>query len=188
MNQRDLIMSLSDKELKKQLYYSQLLFVFISLLVSFFFFHSLTDWLGLFSFDISEILTYGMTAGLIVVAIDLILMSILPKSAFDDGGINEKLFRSRTIYEIFEISLVVAICEELLFRGAIQTSFGLIFASILFAIVHVRYLKKPVLFISVVTVSFFLGYLYYVTNNLLVPMFAHFLIDFLLGLIIRFRK
>ncbi|UTW69753.1 CPBP family intramembrane metalloprotease [Anaerobacillus sp. HL2] len=83
---------------------------------------------------------------------------------------------------------MIAFAEELLFRGVIQTQFGIIPASILFAIIHFRYLRKPILFIITVSLSFFLGWLYLVTENLLVPIFTHFVIDFGLGCILSFRK
>src|SRR5699024_11474282 len=57
---------------------------------------------------------------------------------------------------------------ELLFRGVLQTTFGYIPASVIFALVHVRYLSKPVLLISVLLISFFIGYLFEVTGNLYV--------------------
>src|SRR5690625_1741473 len=114
-------------------------------------------------------------------------MVILPKKYFDDGGINERIFKNQSIFNIFIIALIVAVSEELLFRGLIQTIFGYFIASTLFALVHVRYLRKPVLLISVLLISFYLGYLYEITNNLFVTIFAHFIVDFLLGVIIRYN-
>ena len=73
----------------------------------------------------------------------------------------------------------------MLFRS---TTFGFVFASVLFAFVHYRYLRKPVLFISIVFVSFYLGFLFKLTENLLVTIVVHFIVDFLLGLIIRKQK
>jgi uncharacterized protein len=72
-----------------------------------------------------------------------------------------------------------------LFRGVIQTHFGLFVASIVFALLHVRYLEKWFLFVMVVLLSFFLGYIYQWTNSLWVTIFAHFLIDFILAIDIR---
>src|SRR5690625_6203293 len=44
----------------------------------------------------------------------------------DLGGLNEKLFKNSTLGEIFQISLLVSVCEEALFRGLLQTKFGLV--------------------------------------------------------------
>lgn len=188
MKQNELILQMDDKELKKQLIISQLFMGIIAFMISLFLFDSVFDWFQYVKWDIKEVAYYGILPGLIIVLLDLIIMTFIPKKYFDDGGINEKLFKNRSIIEIFQLALVVAICEELLFRGVIQTTFGLIIASVIFALVHVRYLKKPLLLGSVLFISFYIGYLFYLTENLLVTITAHFLIDFLLGLIIRFKK
>ena len=188
MKQSEIIKQLSDEELKKSLLFSQMIFIGLALLLSIFLFDDFFDWQLYFNWNSKEIIYYGILPGLIIVGIDFILMKIFPKTAFDDGGINERIFGQQSVLFIFIISLVVAISEELLFRGVIQVTFGYIFASLLFAVVHVRYLKKPVLFVSVVFISLFIGYLFEITENLIVTITAHFVVDFLLGLYIRFKK
>ncbi|MHA6251074.1 CPBP family intramembrane glutamic endopeptidase [Oceanobacillus sp. CAU 1775] len=166
----------------------QLLFLLIAIILSVFLFDNFSDWKNYFHWDLGEIFYYGILAGLLIVAIDFILMFILPASAFDDGGINERIFRNQSVANIFLIALLVAISEELLFRGVIQTTFGYVFASILFAVIHFRYLKKIVLFLSVVFISLFIGYIFILIENLVVTIVIHFIVDFLLGLYIRFKK
>lgn len=131
---------------------------------------------------------YGAVPALVIVVIDIILIWTVPRKYLDDGGINERIFQKQSISFIFIVALTVAISEELLFRGVIQTVFGYFVASTIFALVHLRYLKKPVLFISVVGISFLMGYLFEITGNLLVTITTHFIVDFLLGLVIRFIK
>nr|WP_153736292.1 type II CAAX endopeptidase family protein [Aquibacillus halophilus] len=179
---------MSDYQLKQQLLLSQFILFTLSLIASLFLFDSFKDWLDLFKWQPTQFILYGVLPGIIVILIDLFLMYNLPKKLYDDGGINEKIFKNRTVTEIFIISLVVAISEEMLFRGVIHTIFGYFFASILFALVHIRYLSKPVLLISILLLSFYLGYMYEITNNLFVTIIAHFIIDFFLALIIRFKK
>ena len=188
MKQSEIIKKLSDEELKKNLLFSQIIFIGLALLLSIFLFEDFSDWQLYFNWNIKEIIYYGVVPGLVIVGIDFILMEIFPKTTFDDGGINERIFGQQSISFIFIISFVVAISEELLFRGVIQVTFGYIFASLLFAVVHVRYLRKPVLFVSVLFVSLFIGYLFEITENLIVTITAHFVVDFLLGLYIRFKK
>ncbi|MFD1039502.1 CPBP family intramembrane glutamic endopeptidase [Virgibacillus byunsanensis] len=188
MKQSEIIKSLSDDELKRQLMLSQLLLIIISIVLSFFLFNKLTQWVNYFNWDIQEIFYYGVLSGLLVVLIDIVLIYTLPKRYYDDGGINKRIFKNRTIIDIFVIALIVSISEELLFRGVLQTSFGYIVASVIFAIVHIRYLKKPVLLISVLFVSFYIGYMFVVTENLFVTITAHFIVDFLLGILIRFQR
>ncbi len=140
---------------------------------------------GMIEFNWKDMILYGGGTACLIVLIDLLLMKILPENQLDDGGINERIFANLSLLHIVILSLVIAISEELLFRGVIQTNFGLFIASGLFAIIHVRYLAKPVLFISVVGISFMIGILFELTGNVLVTITAHFFIDFTMGCLIK---
>lgn len=188
MKQNDLIKQLSDRELNINLLLSQGIFLGIALLLSLFLFDRFSDWTTLFNWDIQEVIYFGVLPAIFIVGVDLLLVRLLPESAFDDGGINERIFANKSISFIFGISLLVAISEEILFRGVIQSTLGYIPASIIFAVVHFRYLRKPVLFMSTLGVSLLIGYLFLITGNLFVPITLHFIVDFLLGLFIRFKK
>ncbi|GLO66468.1 MULTISPECIES: CPBP family intramembrane glutamic endopeptidase [Oceanobacillus] len=188
MKQDEIIKQLSDKELRYQLVFSQILFLVISIVLSLILFPSWKVWLDYFDANVNEILLIGFGSAFIVIVFDIILMSVFPNESFDDGGINKRIFKKQPILFIIGFTLLVAICEELLFRGTIQTTFGYVFASLLFALVHIRYLKKTVLFLSIVLVSFFIGWIFERTENLLITITAHFIIDLVLGLIIRFKK
>lgn len=186
--QSDIIKQLSDHELKIQLVLSQSLLIFLSIILSYVLFDSLIDWFDYLKLSYFDILIYGVIPGLLIVTIDLVCMNILPKRLFDDGGINDRIFHNRSVADIFFLTLLVAIAEELLFRGVLQTSFGYLIASGLFVLVHFRYLKKPILLLSIILVSFYIGYIFVLTENLLVTITAHFVVDFIFGLVIRFRK
>src|SRR5699024_1375341 len=142
----------------------------------------------MFGLHFEEIFYYGVLFALALVIIEIILYNLIPKKHFDDGGINEKLFRNQSIVSIFFIALTVAVAEEFLFRGVIQTVFGYLFASSLFVLVHTRYLRKPVLLVLLIGTSFLIGYLFELTNNLIVTIIFHFVVDFTLGLYIKFNK
>jgi len=187
MKQADIVKQLSSAELKKSVLYTQLILFGLSLILSLFLFNTFTDWFNLFKLNMSEIFYYGVIPAIIVVLINIVLDGLIPKHYLDDGGINEKLFSGQSIFSIFIIAATVAIAEELLFRGVIQSTYGYIFASLLFALIHIRYLKKPVLLVAVVGMSFYIGYLYEITHNLNVTITAHFLIDFILGLLIKYK-
>ncbi|QHE52552.1 CPBP family intramembrane glutamic endopeptidase [Pontibacillus sp. HMF3514] len=186
-NQAEIIKQLSDRQVVNHLYLTQGIILAITVIASLFLFPSLTKWLDLWKYDVNEILIYGVSAGFIVLIIDVLLMIVLPKRFYDDGGINQKVFRNRPVLEILWIAFLVAFAEELLFRGVIHTTFGYITASIAFGFMHIRYLTKPVLLISVLLISFYLGWMFEVTSNLFVTITAHFMIDFILGLLIRFK-
>ena len=128
----------------------------------------------------------GFAAAAII--LDLIVSRIVPEEATDDGGINERLFRERPVWHIVAIALIVSICEELLFRGAIQHTLGIYWTSIVFAAIHVRYLKHWIPTAMVFGISYGLGYIYQYTESLWAPITAHFIIDLIMGLILRYRR
>lgn len=188
MKRTDLVKQLSTKELTKAVFSSQLLFFFISIML---YAILIRDWKtlkSLFHLNVEQIFYFGVLFGLTLVVIEIILYNIIPKKHLDDGGINEKLFKNQSIIAIFFIALTVAIVEEFLFRGVIQTAFGFIFASSLFVIVHTRYLRKPILLLLIIITSFLIGYLFLLTNNLLVTITFHFVVDFSLGLFIKYKR
>lgn len=182
----EIISELTDRELLFHLYATQLLLFGISLVLGFILFDHFSFFRHIRLADVN-ILTIGASAGIVVAVVDLLLMKWLPTSYYDDGGLNEKIFRNKSIIHIAFIAFIVAFSEELLFRGIIQAKFGLIAASILFAGVHYRYLFNWFLFVDIVLLSFFIGVVFLVTNNLAVTIMMHFMIDFLLGIYMRWN-
>lgn len=184
----EIIKELSDKDLLFHLYATQLLLLAISAILGFILFNDFSSFFDLYFWEDLNILYIGAGAGIAVVLADLLLMKIVPASYYDDGGINERIFRKRNPLHIAVIAAIVAFCEELLFRGVIQTHFGLLVSSIIFAAVHYRYLFNWFLFVNIIVLSFLIGIIYLKTGNLAVTIVMHFLIDFLLGISIRYRK
>lgn len=135
-----------------------------------------------------EFALWGAGLAAAVLAVDLAISRFVPEEAADDGGVNEKLFKARPLWHIALISFVVAICEELLFRGAIQHAIGPYWTSIAFAAIHVRYLRHWVPTGLVFSISYGLGWIMEETGTLWAPIVAHFLIDLIMGCIIRFRR
>ncbi|WP_347549811.1 type II CAAX endopeptidase family protein [Pseudalkalibacillus hwajinpoensis] len=183
--QAELVRKLSDRELLLNVYLTQGILLILTGVIGgllyreWWFFDEITE------INWTEMLFLGGGLALVVILVDSLLMIWLPEEMLDDGGINERIFKEISVLHIFFLSLIIAICEELLFRGVIQTHFGLFIASGLFAVIHIRYLTKPVLFTSVVGISFMLGVLYEWTGNVLVTITAHFLIDFTMGCLIK---
>lgn len=186
--QKEIINQLTDRQLILNLYFSQFIIFISAIFLSYLFLNGPRDLIPLFKWNDEKIITIGGSLGVIVFFIDVLLMKVLPPSYYDDGGINERVFANRSIFFIILFSGVVAVSEELLFRGVIQTAFGLIVASIIFALVHYRYLFHWFLFLNVFLLSFLFDYVYQETNNLLITMFMHFLINCLLGIYLSFRK
>lgn len=128
----------------------------------------------------------ALCLAIVIIIVELLLVYSLPKRFFDDGGINQKLFANRPVWHIFLIVAIVALSEEILFRMVIQTKLGLFYASVIFSLIHIRYLRKWVMFSIVFLVSLSLGWLYDWTGSIVSPIICHFLIDFVLALFIRY--
>ncbi|HET7629228.1 MAG TPA: CPBP family intramembrane glutamic endopeptidase [Bacillales bacterium] len=186
-SQAEKIRQLSDHELIINLYVTQLLLAAVTVILAFLFF----DYPG----DIGEwirwrplaIVMYGGGFALLVLLLDWFLTVTVPDELYSDGGVNERIFSALSVPHIFVAALVIAVVEECLFRGVLQVQFGIVFASALFAVLHIRYLRKVVLFFVTVVLSFMLGWLFLVTHNLLATIFAHFVIDFVLGVTVHFH-
>src|SRR5690606_27116232 len=126
----------------------------------------LSSFLEIFKINPREIfLIGGGTAGIVII-FDLCMMKFLPKSMYDDGGINERIFQQRNILHILFLCVLISVTEEILFRGILQSHFGIYIASLIFALLHIRYLNKWLLLVSVVLISFLLGIVFEITNNL----------------------
>lgn len=147
-------------------------------------------WQGRFSLDLWRVESWttwlwGIAFGLCIVFLDLALTRLFPAWMTDDSGINEKLFRKRTVWHIFVMTLVVAFSEELLFRGALQPVIGIFWTSVVFTLIHFRYLKQWVMTVFVFMISLGFGGLVLVTHSIMASTVAHFVVDFILGILLR---
>ncbi|WP_123040835.1 CPBP family intramembrane glutamic endopeptidase [Cohnella candidum] len=135
-----------------------------------------------------EFALWGAGLAAVVLVVDVAISRWVPDEASDDGGVNERIFLKRPVWHIALIALVVSICEELLFRGAVQHAIGAYWTSIVFAAIHVRYLRHWIPTGLVFSISYGLGWIYILTGTIWAPIAAHFLVDLIMGLIIRFRR
>ncbi|MCD9021239.1 type II CAAX endopeptidase family protein [Cohnella silvisoli] len=131
---------------------------------------------------------WGAGLAIVVLLFDLGISRFVPEEASDDGGVNDRIFSTRAIWHIAVISLVVSLCEEILFRGAIQYAIGPYWTSIIFAAIHVRYLRHWIPTGLVFSISYGLGWIMIHTGTLWAPILAHFLVDLVMGCIIRLRR
>ncbi len=84
------------------------------------------------------------------------------------------LFTNTSLPDIFVISALAGISEELLFRGIIQPQFGIVWASVIFGILHCL---SPAYFVIATIMGFYLGFLKDYYHSILVPMQLHFMYD-----------
>ncbi len=142
---------------------------------------------GLFAWGKGEIWVAGLIFGLVFVGLNAAITWLVPQKWLDDGGINEALFHNRSVFHIGVIALLVSLAEELLFRGAIQYWLGVLGTSLLFTLIHFRYLRRWLMVLLLFLVSLGLGLITDYYNSLLPAVVAHFTVDFILGIFIRFR-
>ncbi len=185
--QSEIIKDISDKELSFHLYLTQVILLVISTIIGIFIIKDWTSFLNQFQFTPS-IFTVGLCSGFVVVLLDLLLMRVVPKRYYDDGGVNERIFKNRSVPSIVLLSAMIAVSEELLFRGILQYHFGIIIASIIFAIIHFRYWAHWFLIINVMVLSFVIGAIYHWTENIWVTIMMHFIIDCFLGIYIKYTQ
>ncbi|MEW9699028.1 lysostaphin resistance A-like protein [Paenibacillus sp. SI8] len=178
---------LNDRALLLNLYITQLLTLIIGMIIVLF--QSNNKILSIFQISGGwKIPIWGCLFAIVVLGVDVLISRWIPKEVSDDGGINEMLFGRRAIWHIVLISLIVSICEELLFRGALQYWWGPYWTSIVFAAIHIRYLQHWLMTGMVFGISYGLGWIYQQTGSLWTPIIAHFIIDVVMGCILRFSK
>jgi uncharacterized protein len=180
------IHEISDRTLLINLYITQLLTIALGVIIIIF--QKSNNVYHLQASSIAIILIWGIGYAGVFLGVNMILSRFVPEEVSDDGGVNEKLFGNRPLWHILVISAIVAICEEVLFRGAIQHAFGPYWTSILFAAIHIRYLQHWIMTALVFGVSYGLGWIYIQTGSLLTPIVAHLVIDLVMGCMIRLRK
>ena len=96
----------------------------------------------------------------------------------------DEMFSSRSVAQFATVATLAGVGEELLFRGALQSVFGswtnpaigIVISSLLFGLAHAL---SKLYFIFAVAVGVFLGWLTLRYNDLVAPMVAHGLYDFL---------
>jgi uncharacterized protein len=180
------ISDLNDRSLLLNLYFTQTLSLIIALIITLFQRHRFWTF---FSTDGGwKIVYWGIGLAIAVLLVDFAVGRWVPEEVTDDGGVNKRIFGQRPLWHIACISAVVAVCEEMLFRGAIQASWGAYWTSILFAAIHIRYLRHWLMTGLVFSISYGLGWVYVHTGTLWTPIIAHFTIDFVLGVILKYSK
>ncbi|QIC04510.1 CPBP family intramembrane metalloprotease [Brevibacillus sp. 7WMA2] len=186
MNRKNELDQLDDRTLLLNLWLTQGIVLLIALLGSWFLYTKTEFWQLLLTMHPSY-LGYAVLLIVLVVASNIIIEKTVPPSWIDDGGMNERIFRSLSIPTTFLLCVAVGISEEWLFRGVIHELIGNVWTSILFTAIHFRYLQKPILIGMVFLTSYLLGILFTWTNSLITVMFVHATINFVLALFLKYK-
>ncbi len=95
----------------------------------------------------------------------------------------KKIFSHLNLFDLFMISLLAGIGEEMFFRGVLQTKFGIIAASMLFGLAHC--ISVPYVVVTTI-MGFYIGIIFQLSGSLLVPIHLHFLYDLSALLYLRY--
>ncbi|PIC77593.1 CPBP family intramembrane metalloprotease [Sporosarcina sp. P19] len=147
---------------------------------------------SLLSFDepIESIVITGI-ASIALLLFGVVLTFIIPSNYIDDMN---KTYQDGTLSSLIIFMFLVALFEELLFRGIIQNLFfvytghqwvAILSTTVLFLVFHIQYYKKPMMLLNITIPSLVFGWVYFKTNNLLVPVFVHSIMN--LGTTIMFK-
>ena len=97
------------------------------------------------------------------------------------------LFSESTLLDIVIIAVVSGFCEEILFRGVIQSTLGILTASILFAFGHFAGPKYIVYVFWSFAAGLIFGWLALATGSLWTPVMAHMACNFLSLTVLRYK-
>ncbi|NLP44985.1 MAG: CPBP family intramembrane metalloprotease [Peptococcaceae bacterium] len=114
----------------------------------------------------------------LLLLIQLIFLKFVSKERLFDP-VNMYLLQNFSLKELLIIFFTGAISEELLFRATIQPKVGIAIGSLIFTIVHFRYLNKIFILIEVFIIGVILGISYHLTSSIWVPVFCHFFVNLL---------
>ena len=131
------------------------------------------QWIGLLPSEISLADFGWLLAGLICAFIVLFaFIKLIPMKMMYDP--NVRLLADSFSMKFLGVYFIPnAFYEELLFRGALQPLLGLVPASLIFALVHISYYKKPVLLVEAFCQGLILGLMFQLTGSVWITTIAH---------------
>ena len=131
-------------------------------------------WIGLWPIAKSTIAWVWLIPGTIIpLLLVLLLFKLVPSM---DYLYDENI---RTLADLYSLAFMVpyflinAFMEEIIFRGALQCTIGLLPTAILFTVVHVSYYKKPLMLAHVFLMGLMIGVLFLLTESLWICTIAH---------------
>lgn len=98
------------------------------------------------------------------------------------------LFAQLKLGDILLIAASTGFCEEIFFRGVLQSELGLFSSSLLFGIIHCASLVMLPYALWTFAAGIFLGYLYIWTGSLWAPILAHGINNFIVIAYFKYRK
>lgn len=134
--------------------------------------------------DIRTVLIYSFGGSTLLIIIQLLFIKLVSMERLHEE-INILIFEKLTYIELLFVFLLGAAIEEFLFRLVIQQQIGIILTSIIFVVVHVRYLKKVFVIIEVFLLSFILGYIFIRTGIIWPSVVSHFTVNYVMAVMAK---
>jgi uncharacterized protein len=127
---------------------------------------------------------WGMSLGLAITGCSALLYQFWPHYQQSANIYLQLILKPLMWPDLFWLGLLPGLSEELLFRGIMLPSLGLnwtglIISSLCFGILHMSSLQQWPYVLWAAIVGLALGYSTFVTHNLLVPVTAHILTNFI---------
>lgn len=139
---------------------------------------------NLIKYDLKDI-SFAVLATILLLVVNFLAINVFSKYVIIFKHLKEAyneiapVAANVTLPGAFIIAIFSGFAEEFLFRGILQTQFGIIIASIVFGIFHIGNKKTVWYGIYAVLIGFYLGWLYHITGNLMIPILVHSLNNFL---------
>lgn len=140
-----------------------------------------------------ESFVISMIASVMLLLFGIILTLKQPSNYIDDTN---KTYEDDSLPAIFIFMFIAALFEEVLFRGIIQNLIllftnqqwiAILLTALLFITFHVRYFKKPMMLLNIFIPSVVFGWVYVKTDNILVPVFVHFIMNFGMTILFKYK-
>lgn len=140
-----------------------------------------------------QLVMYVVLPTISLLLFGIILTLLTPASYIDETN---KSYQKYSPAAILAFTLAGALFEELLFRGIIQNVLTLYLpgpwiaiaiTTVLFVGMHVQYYTKPLMLLNITIPSLVFGWVYVQTDNLLVPILVHFLMNLGITLLFKYK-
>lgn len=149
---------------------------------------------NLLSFDnpIESLIISGV-ACVALLLFGVILTLTIPAAYIADTN---KTYQNDTLPDVFIFMFIAVLFEETLFRGIIQNLLliftghqwvAILSTALLFIVFHIQYFKKPIMLLNICIPSLVFGWIYFKTNNILVPIFVHFILNFGMTILFKYK-
>ncbi|AKO92494.1 CPBP family intramembrane glutamic endopeptidase [Priestia filamentosa] len=141
----------------------------------------------------STLMTMTVTTTIGLILFGILLTILIPSHHIDNQN---KQYQTSSISALLSLFLFGSLFEELLFRGIVQNLLllyiekswvGIFITSLLFLALHVQYFKKPLMLFNILLPSLAFGWVYVKTSNILVPIIVHFLLNFVITILFKYR-